>query len=70
MSIYELAYQRSAHEREIQNFIDEGELFGMTSFKQRLVELVQEGLVHEDVARSYADSRDDFDLALKGIQRL
>lgn len=53
--------------REIQNFINDGEMFGMCSFQQSLINLVQQGLVDDKVARSYADSPDDFDLALKGI---
>ncbi len=54
---------------EIQPFIDEGRLFGMQSFKQTLVRLVREGIVDEEVARRAADSKDDFNLALKGITR-
>ncbi|HQP09973.1 MAG TPA: PilT/PilU family type 4a pilus ATPase [Candidatus Omnitrophota bacterium] len=55
--------------REIQPFIDEGELFGMKSFKRSLVELVTSGLVEEHDARLYADSKDEFDLELKGLKR-
>jgi len=55
--------------REIQNFIDEGSLFGMISFKKSMVDLVRQGLVDPKVARQYADSKDDFDLELKGIKR-
>ena len=55
--------------KDIQNFIDEGELFGMRSFKQSLVRLVQQELVTEEEARRFADSRDEFDLELKGIKR-
>lgn len=55
--------------REIQNFIDEGALFGMTSFKKSLVGLVKSGMVEEHEARQFADSKDDFDLELKGITR-
>jgi twitching motility protein PilT len=54
---------------EIQQFIDEGDLFGMKSFKQSLVELVRNGIVHEEDARRVADSKDDFNLELKGIKR-
>lgn len=55
--------------REIQGYIEEGELFGMQSFKQSLVGLVQGGFVSEDEAGQYADSRDDFNLAIKGINK-
>lgn len=61
---------REGRIREIQNYIDEGELFGMISFKKSLVKLVKDDLVEEDVARSYADSKDDFDIELKGIKRI
>ena len=54
---------------EIQNFIDEGELFGMQSFKSSMVKLVKDGIVDEEEARQYADSKDDFNLALKGLKR-
>lgn len=60
---------RDGQIREIQNYIDEGGLFGMQSFKKSLVRLVKEGLVEEQEARQYADSRDDFDLELKGVKR-
>ncbi|MBF0384535.1 MAG: PilT/PilU family type 4a pilus ATPase [Candidatus Omnitrophica bacterium] len=55
--------------KEIQDYIDDGKLFGMQSFKQSLVKLVKQGVVDADVARYYADSKDDFDLELKGIRR-
>lgn len=60
---------REGRIREIQNYIDEGELFGMQSFKKTLVKLVKDGLVDEKEARRFADSRDDFDLELKGVKR-
>jgi twitching motility protein PilT len=60
---------REGRIREIQNYIDEGELFGMRSFKRSLVELVQKGLVDENDARRHADSKDEFDLELKGVKR-
>lgn len=61
---------REGATKEIQSFIDEGELFGMKSFKQTLVKLVKEDLVTEEEARQVSDSKDDFDLELKGIKRL
>ena len=60
---------REGRIREIQNYIDEGELFGMRSFKRSLVDLVRDGLVDEHDARRYADSKDEFDLELKGLKR-
>jgi len=55
---------------EIKHFIEEGAMFGMQSFKQSLVKLVKEGKISEDEARSYADSKDEFDLELRGIKRI
>ena len=60
---------RESRIREIQNFIDEGELFGMQSFKRSLVHLVKKGLVEEAEAAKHADSKDDFNLELKGVSR-
>ncbi len=60
---------REGRIREIQNYIDEGELFGMRSFKHSLVKLVKSGVVEEHEAVKYADSKDDFNLELKGVSR-
>lgn len=59
---------REGNPQNIQGFIDQGELFGMQSFKRSLVRLVKEGIVDQQEARKYADSRDEFDLAMKGIK--
>lgn len=55
---------------EIQQFIDGGDLFGMQSFRKSLVHLVKSGKVAEEDARKRADSRDEFDLAMKGISQI
>jgi len=60
---------REGKVNELQSFIDEGELYGMQSFKKSLVKLVQEGLVDEAEARRVADSKDEFNLELKGVKR-
>ncbi|MBZ0165863.1 MAG: hypothetical protein K8I00_03580 [Candidatus Omnitrophica bacterium] len=60
---------REGRIREIQNYIDDGELFGMQSFKKSLVDKVKRGLVDERDARRYAESKDDFNLELKGLKR-
>ncbi len=54
---------------QIQPFIDEGEIFGMQSFKKALVNLVKQNMVDEEDARRIADSRDEFNLELRGIKR-
>ena len=54
---------------EIPQFIDDGAIFGMQSFNQSLVKLVQEGKITEEDAIQAADSRDEFMLAFRGIKR-
>jgi twitching motility protein PilT len=60
---------REGKVKEIQNFIDEGELFGMQSFKKSLVNLVKSEIVDEETARVFAESKDEFNLELKGVKR-
>jgi twitching motility protein PilT len=60
---------REGKTNEIQKFIDEGDLYGMQSFKKSLVTLVKSELVEEDDARRVADSRDEFNLELRGLKR-
>ncbi len=54
---------------EIPKFIDDGTVFGMQSFNQSLVKLVQEGKVALDDAVLAADSREEFMLAFRGIKK-
>ncbi len=61
---------RENNMKEVQTFIDEGDLFGMQSFKKSLVKLVRDGLVDEEVARNLSDSKDEFNLELRGVKRL
>jgi twitching motility protein PilT len=55
---------------EIPKFIEEGALFGMQSFNQSLIRLVKEGKVSEEEAGIFADNKDDFILALRGIKKI
>jgi len=55
---------------EITPFIEDGTIFGMQSFNQSLVKLVREGKVAEEAAVSYADNKDEFILALRGIKKI
>lgn len=59
---------REGKVQEIQKFIDEGDSVGMQSFKRSLVKLVKGGLVDLEEARNLADSKDEFDLEIKGIK--
>jgi len=54
---------------EIPQFIEDGAIFGMQSFNQSLVRLVQEGKINEEDAANAADSRDEFMLTFRGIKR-
>jgi len=54
---------------EIPKFIEDGEVFGMRSFSQSLASLVNEGKVSEEDALNFADSREEFMLALRGINK-
>ena len=67
-TITRLIRERSV--REIQPFINDGKLFGMKAFKQTLAQLVRDGVVDQEDARNVADSKDDFDLEIKGIKSL
>ncbi len=55
---------------EITPFIEDGTIFGMQSFKQSLVKLVSDGKVTVETAASFADNKDEFALALKGIKKM
>lgn len=54
---------------EIPQFIEDGGVFGMSSFSQSLVRMVKEGKVSEEEAALFADSKEELYLALKGIKR-
>lgn len=54
---------------EIPQFIEDGAVFGMQSFNQSLIKLVREGYITEEKAADFADNKDEFILALKGIKR-
>jgi twitching motility protein PilT len=52
---------------EISEVIADGSFYGMQTFDQALVKLVQEGMVTEEDARKAASNPHDFNLALKGV---
>ena len=54
---------------EIPQFIDDGSVFGMQSFNQSLIQLVQNGQVALEDAALAADSREEFMLAFRGIKK-
>ncbi|MDD5005087.1 MAG: PilT/PilU family type 4a pilus ATPase [Candidatus Omnitrophica bacterium] len=56
--------------RDIPKYLEEGDMFGMQSFKQSLCRLVQEKKVSREDALTFSDSREELELELKGIKRL
>ncbi|MDD2688793.1 MAG: PilT/PilU family type 4a pilus ATPase [Candidatus Omnitrophica bacterium] len=54
---------------EIPQFIDDGAIFGMQSFNQSLIKLIKEGKITEEEALNYADNKEEFIQALRGIRR-
>jgi len=60
---------REAKTWEIPQFIEDGEIFGMQSFNQCLVNLAKQGKVSEEEAANFADNKEEFLLALRGIKR-
>lgn len=54
---------------EIPQFIESGTVFDMQSFNQSLVKLVRDGKISEEDACNFADNRDEFILALRGIKK-
>lgn len=55
---------------EIPQFIEDGAIFGMESFAQSLVRLVNEGKISEEQATNIADNKDEFLLTLRGIKKI
>ena len=56
--------------QDVPKYLEEGDMFGMQSFKQSLTQLVQQGKVNKEEAYLFADSKEELDLELKGIKRL
>ena len=55
---------------EIAQFIEEGGVFGMQSFNQALIALYKDGKISEDDALRFADNKDEFILAMRGIKKV
>jgi twitching motility protein PilT len=53
---------------EIPQFIEDGNIFGMQTFNQSLIKLVNEGKVSEAEAAEFSDNKDEFSLSLKGFK--
>jgi pilus retraction protein PilT len=55
---------------EIAKYLEEGDMFGMLSFRQSLSKLVRENKINKEDARNFSDSKEELDLELKGIRRI
>ena len=58
---------REAKIWEIPRYIEEGDIYGMISFKKCLIRLVREGKITPQSALEYADSKEDMRIELKNI---
>ena len=54
---------------EMRRFIEQGEMFGMQTFNQALIKLVRAGKISEEDAKLSSDSKEDFELELRGIKK-
>ncbi len=54
---------------EMHQYIEDGGIFGMLTFDQCLSKLVQEEKITEEEAMNFADNKDEFILALRGIKK-
>jgi len=54
---------------EIPRYIEEGEIYGMQSFKQCLLRLIREGKITKEAALDFSDDRDEFSLAINGYHK-
>lgn len=55
---------------EMPQYIEEGAVYGMQSFSQSLIKLVNEGKISPEDAANFSDNKEEFALALKGVKRL
>ncbi|MDD5355656.1 MAG: PilT/PilU family type 4a pilus ATPase [Candidatus Omnitrophica bacterium] len=61
---------RENKSRDITRYLEEGEMFGMQSFKQSLSRLVRDNKISKEDAYTFSDSKEELDLELRGIKRL
>jgi twitching motility protein PilT len=55
---------------EITPFIQEGEIFGMQTFKQSILQLIRDDIISVEAGLEFCDNKDELELDLKGIKRL
>lgn len=54
---------------EIPKHLEQGEMFGMNSFRQSLASLVKNGKISVEDAYTFSDHKEELELELKGIRR-
>jgi len=54
---------------EIPRFIEEGDMYGMQTFTQSLVKLIEDKKISREEANNFADNKEELGLALSGIKR-
>ncbi|MDD2703048.1 MAG: type IV pili twitching motility protein PilT, partial [Candidatus Omnitrophica bacterium] len=54
---------------EMNQYIEDGTVFGMQSFNQSLMKLIRDNKITEEEALGFTDNRDEFMLTLKGIKK-
>ena len=55
---------------DISKYLEQGDMFGMQSFRQSLARLVREGKISREDAYIFSDNKEELDLELKGIKRM
>ncbi|MFC1646094.1 type IV pilus twitching motility protein PilT [Candidatus Omnitrophota bacterium] len=55
---------------DIPQYLEQGDMFGMGSFRQSLSRLVRDKKISREDAREFSDSKEELDLELKGIKRM
>lgn len=56
--------------QDIPKYLEEGDMFGMQSFRQSLSRLVRQNKISKEDAYAFSDSKEELELELKGIKRL
>jgi twitching motility protein PilT len=55
--------------QDITKYVEEGDMFGMQSFRQSLAKLVRQNKITKEDAYMFSDSKEELELELKGIKR-
>lgn len=61
---------REGKDWEMQQFLEDGEIFGMQSFSQALIKLVKSDKITEEEAINFADNKEEFVMSLRGMRKI